>query len=156
MVGEAKREEVEPLPRKLWLARIERIAGGRLATLENALRHASHLLELAPPEFGEFVHPGIGEEQFEALLARRDFDAAARHLVAQAAALRVQAEEHGARVVASISCAKLGRVICGSGPCPASAILDAWASYVLAVGSLSYRAGASPSRAAASLAATRH
>jgi hypothetical protein len=156
VVEEAREEVVEPLPRILWLARIERIAEGRFATVENALRHASHLLELIPLEFREFVQPSIGEEQFETLLTRGDFDGAARHLVARGAALHVQAEEHGARVVASISCAKLGRVICGSGPCAASAILNAWASYVLALGYLFYRGEDPGSRSAASLAATRH
>lgn len=156
MVGEAGREEVEPLPKKLWLARIERIAEGRFATLENALRHASHLLELAPLEFREFARPSISEEQFEALLTRGDLYAAARQLVAQAAALHVQAEEHGTGVVASISCAKHGRVISGSGPCAASAVLHAWTAYLLALRSL-FHSGQDPqSRSATSLAATRH
>lgn len=156
MVGEAEYEEVEPLPRKLWLARVERIAEGRFATLENALRHASHLLELAPLEFREFARPSISEEQFEALLTRGDVDAAARHLVAQAAALHVQAGEHGAGVVASISCAKLSRVTSGSGPCAASAVLHAWTAYFLALGAL-FHSGEDPrSRSAACLAATRH
>jgi hypothetical protein len=127
------KDSIAPLPISLWFSRIELIAEGGLSSLENALRHASHLLQLTPFEFRHVVHPSVSEEQFEALLSAGDLDTAARHLIAQPAALRVDESDPSGRVAASISCSILGRVIHGTGTCIASAVLNAWTTCLLAL-----------------------
>ena len=123
---------IEPLNSQIWFGRIELIAGATLP-LENALRHASHLLQLAPTQFRNVLRLAIDEDSFEALLDAGDFDAAARHLVAQPTSLSVTHGASGSMVSAEISCVVLKRVIQGTGKSEADAILDAWASCVLAL-----------------------
>src|SRR5690606_16909675 len=73
--------EIEPLEPSLWFARIELIARGGLGSIENSLRHAGHLMQLAPPSFRPAAHLAASEREFEALLDAKDFDTAARCLV---------------------------------------------------------------------------
>lgn len=124
-------DSIEPLVPRLWFERIEKVAGGHLGSVENALRHTAHLLQLTPTPFRNVVRLGIDEERFEALLEAGDFDAAARHLVGQPTALSVQADREESKFRATISCSILGRAISGSGETVASAILDAWTTCLL-------------------------
>lgn len=120
---------VEPLPSQLWFMRLEKIASGELLSVENALRHASHLLQLTPIAYRELVRPTIGEDRLEAFLASGDLDGAARHLVAQPFALSLS--EAGDMAQATISCPNLGHPVQVSGDTAASAILGAWATCLL-------------------------
>jgi len=61
-------DEIEPLPAELWFDRIEMIERGELASTENALRHAFHLLQLTPLEFRPREYGTIDEADYEALL----------------------------------------------------------------------------------------
>lgn len=123
-------EKIEPLDAVLWFQRIEMIANGELS-VENSLRHALHLLQLAPAPFRNVVRLEIAEWRFEALLESGRFNLAARHLVAQPTALVVERGPDRTKIVASISCVILQRVIRGTGETEAAAILDAWSSCML-------------------------
>jgi hypothetical protein len=117
----------------LWFRRVEKIANGELGDIESALRHASHLLQLAPTRFRPVLRLAIDENSFEMLLAEGDYDAAARHLIAQPAALTI--ERHPARTGfrATIRCVILHRTVHGSGESMAAAILAAWTKCLLAL-----------------------
>ena len=123
--------EVEPLDASLWFFRIEMIARRELA-IENSLRHAAHLLQMAPLPLRPILRLATPEDRFEALLDAGDFDAAARHLVGQPTALTLEPSD-GSQVVAAISCIVLKRVITGVGETEATAILDAWTTCLLAI-----------------------
>jgi hypothetical protein len=97
-----------------------------LRGVEKSLRHAAHLLQLTPKRFRHVLRLSLNERAFEALLDAGEFDAAARHLVAQPTALSVGEGSNGA-IRAMISCEILNRVISGTGETAAIAILDAWA-----------------------------
>lgn len=125
--------QIEPLDPALWFRRIEKIANGDLGSLENALRHASHLLQLTPRPFRGVVRLAIEEDRFEALLAAGDFDTAARRLIAQPAALAVETGTEAASVRATISCVIRNRAISGTGDTVASAVLSAWTTCLLAL-----------------------
>lgn len=125
-------EDIEPLAPALWFRRIEMIRRGELRTMEDTLRHASHLLQLTPRPFRHVVRLAVDEDSFEALLEAGEFDAAARHLIAQPTALTIDDVTTG-RVRATISCVILDRAIDGSGDTVASAVLDAWTTCLLAL-----------------------
>lgn len=125
-------DDVEPLAAALWFGRIEVIARGELGSVESSLRHAAHLLQLTPRPFRPLVHLSVDEDAFEALLEAGEFDAAARHLVAQPAALSVEQYPNGP-IRAVISCAILKRTIPGTGETVATAILNAWTTCLLAL-----------------------
>jgi hypothetical protein len=124
--------EVRPLLPAMWFERIDTIARGELGSVENALRHASHLLQLTPTQFREVVHGSLDEDAFEALLDAGELDTAARHLIAQPTALSVEEDADG-RVQAVISCVILRRAIRGTGDTVATAVLDAWTTCLLAL-----------------------
>lgn len=126
-------EHIEPLDSALWFRQIEKIAQGQLAGMEQSLRHASHLLQLTPLRFREVVRLAIEEEAFEAMLSSGDFDTAARHLIAQPAALAVEDHDDGQSFRATISCVILKRTIGGGGPTVAAAVLSAWTTCLLAL-----------------------
>ena len=125
-------EEMEPLDRARWFRRIEMIARGELVTIERALRHAAHLLQLTPRPFRHVVRMSLEEETFEALLEAGELDTAAKHLIAQPAALTVK-QDPGGPVEAVISCVILKQAIHGSGETVAAAVLDAWTACLLAL-----------------------
>jgi hypothetical protein len=125
-------DEIEPLDAALWFRRIEMIARGELGGVENSLRHAAHLLQLAPRPFRHAVRLSLNEAAFEALLDRGEFDNAARHLVAQPTALSVNEGQDGP-VRATIRCIILKRAIDGTGDTVATAVLAAWTTCLLAL-----------------------
>ena len=133
VTGRGMTEHIEPLASALWFQRIEKIANGEMGSIENALRHAAHLLQLTPVRFRDVVRLAIEEEGFEALLEAGDFDAAARHLIAQPAALAVDEDAGEACVRATISCVILNRAIDRTGDTVASAVLAAWTTCLLAL-----------------------
>ena len=73
-------EDVEPLPADMWFGRIEVIGSGELDNTESALRHAFHLLQLAPREFRPPEYADLDEKGYEAPLETGKLDAAARRL----------------------------------------------------------------------------
>lgn len=118
-------DDIEPLPSEEWFERIEMIANGELGSTENALRHAMHLLQLAPPEFRPSGYEAIDEETYEALLAAGDLEGVARRLVA-VPTLAVATNSIPDGVEAAIRCKILNLTIFGKGDSAAAAILQAW------------------------------
>ena len=82
--------DLEPLSSEIWFDRVELIATGALAGVEQSLRHAYHLQQIAPLALRESIQPAIGEADFEELLASEDFGAAARSLVGKPMLLDLQ------------------------------------------------------------------
>ena len=122
---------IEPLEASLWFARIELIARGGLGSVENSLRHAAHLMQLAPASFRPAAQWAADERAFEALLDAEDFDSAARCLVdPEQLGLRAP---NGRAAAARIACPLLDRVIDGVGGTIAAAVLDAWTKRLLAL-----------------------
>jgi len=126
-------KEMEPLDGVLWFRRIEMIANRRLGCVGNSLRHASHLMLLAPAPFRQHIGLVIDEEQFEALLDSEDFDSAARHLVAQQGVLTFERATDATPIKATIGCLVLKRAVDGYGETVADAVLDAWSAHILAL-----------------------
>ena len=125
-------KNIEPLNSVAWFRRIEMIANGELASTENALRHALHLLQLSPHEFRPREYQPIDEESFEGLLEAGELDSAARRLVA-APSLTVSSTENADGVEVAIRCRDLGRTLFGRGDSVAAAILQVWATCLLSL-----------------------
>jgi hypothetical protein len=124
-------EEIEPLDAAMWFRRIEMIANRELGSVENALRHASHLMLLAPAPFRQHVGPAVDEQRFEALLDCGEFDTAARYLVARPSALTTGRAADTNAITATIKCSVSNRAIEGHGETIADAVLDAWTTHLL-------------------------
>ena len=124
---------VEPLEPVLWFSRIEMIANGEVGPIENSLRHAAHLLQLTPASLRPRVGLSTDEHTFEALLNSGEFDTAARHLIAQPTALSIEPGDAPNVIRATIKCSVLNRNIDGRADTIAAAVLDAWATCLLAL-----------------------
>lgn len=122
---------IEPLAPALWFQRIVVISTGELDSLENSLRHAAHLVRLAPVPFRRVVLPILGEREFGALLGAGDLETAAQHLVVPPASLIVEPGGDGPRSRAAIACNILKRPVTGRGSTLAEAILEAWANRLI-------------------------
>jgi hypothetical protein len=121
----------EPLATGLWFQRVAIVAGCELGSIENSLRHAAHLVQLAPISFRRVMPRSLEEEAFEALLDSGDFDAAARQLFASPTTLLVETSVDGSPVRAVVGCAILKRPVDGKGDTAAAAILEAWAKWLV-------------------------
>jgi len=121
----------EPLDAVLWFKRVELIANGVLGSVENSLRHASHLVAIAPQRLRPLIGLGVDPESFEELLESGDFDTAARHLVARQRALSIEGEAGASLVRATIRCPALDARVHGIGDTIAKAVLNAWTSRLL-------------------------
>lgn len=125
--------EIEPLIPSLWFKRIAMIAAGEFGSLENSLRHAGHLLQLAPRPLRHVVRLDADEDTFEALLCAGDLDAAARRLVAQPMAFSIDEGDGTGTVQATIWCPIQGRAVGGRGDSIAAATLAAWSTCLLSL-----------------------
>ena len=123
--------DLDPLSSEIWFERIGLIAAGVLAGVEQSLRHAYHLQQIAPRALRESIQPAIGEDDFEELLASGDFGAAARSLVGKPMSLDVQAGNDALEKIAIVACGQRREAARGRGPTEALAILDAWSRCVL-------------------------
>src|SRR5688572_12590722 len=97
-------KSIEPLTPALWFQRIAIIADGQLNNLENSLRHAGHLIQLAPISFQEILMPILDEDEFEALLDAGELDTAARRLFGPDAGLLIEPAAVGEPVRAVFAC----------------------------------------------------
>ena len=126
-------KSIEPLAAALWFQRIAVIADGQLGNIENSLRHAGHLLQLAPLSFRHVLGAIADEDSFEALLEKGDFDAAARQLFGPTATVRVGPGTGASMPRAAVDCAILKRTVEGSGDTPAEAMVNAWARWLVSL-----------------------
>ena len=85
--GANERGTIATLAPDLWFGRLWTLAG-RLETgqtgLEEALRHAFHLVQIAPGPFSEIVECELSEVAYESYLGKGAFDAAATALTSSA------------------------------------------------------------------------
>lgn len=126
-------EHVEPLAADLWFQQLEKVAEGSFRSTENALRHMSHLLQLAPAEFRPLIRLPVEEDRFEALLQAGKTDTAARVLIAEPASLSIALNLDGG-FHATITC--FDRVFTRGGRTRAAAVLAALTDGLLALRSL--------------------
>lgn len=127
-------QESESLPLKLWFARIDRIASQNFGSIENRLRHAMHLVHLAPRSLQPALGRPLVESKLEGLLEKGDHDDAARYLVRPGSlSVRSIAHDGGHAVEARIVCPLLKRVVRGWGDGIAGSVLDAWTRQMLAL-----------------------
>ena len=124
--------EIEPLSAELWFARLRVIAKGELPGIQNSLRHAAHLAQLAPPPFRARLRLAVKEGEYESLLVSEQFDQAARHLVNGSKILVADEEQDDAQKLVTVSCIVLDHAVIGRGASLAHAILEAWANGLLA------------------------
>lgn len=121
----------EPLATGLWFQRVAIVATGELGSIENSLRHAAHLVQLAPIAYRRVMPPVLEEDAFEALLASGDFDSAARQLFGPPTALLIETRADGSPLRAIVGCPILKRPVDGAGDSAAAAMLDAWARWLV-------------------------
>ena len=124
--------EIQPLEAWLWLRRVEMIANGDLGGVENSLRHAAHLAQLAPRTFRPHVGLATDDHAFEALLDSGEFDGAARHLLP--AAVNIEPEAGAIRTEVAVRSPLMNRTFHGKGETLAHAILEAWTACLLSLG----------------------
>jgi hypothetical protein len=121
----------EPLATGLWFQRVAIAASGELGSVENSLRHAAHLVQLAPFSFRRVLPPLLDDDAFETLLEAGEFDTAARQLFAPPTTLLIETSADGSPLRAVIGCVILRRPVDGTGETAAAAILDAWAKWLV-------------------------
>lgn len=79
-------DDIEPLAPGHWLRRMAQLATRSLDEdddLERALRHAFHLVRLAPRPLRHIIRAEGDEAEFEALLDARNFEAAVLRLLGE-------------------------------------------------------------------------
>lgn len=136
-------EDIEPLETGLWTQRIGQLAGWPVADqagMERILRHAFHLVQLAPRPLRHLIHCTCAEGEFETLLEAGAFDAAALRLIGHRTPfiLRKTAGDEGATAEAWQGGVWPSRVWPGadgdrpgaSGPSLALALLRAWIGWI--------------------------
>lgn len=122
---------IEPLPTSLWFQRIAITASGGLGGIENSLRHAAHLVQLAPISFRRVMPWILGEDAFETLLESGEFDTAARQLFVQPTTVLIETSADDDPLRAVVGCAILKRPVEGTGDTAAAAMLDAWVKWLV-------------------------
>lgn len=122
---------IEPLAPALWFQRIAVIATGELASVENSLRHAGHLVQLAPVYYRKVLLPIVNEDEFEALLEAGDLDTAARQLFGPSTTLLIESGSGDTPARAVIACAILKQKVVGAGETTAAAMLKAWTNWLV-------------------------
>lgn len=102
------------------------------APIENSLRIAHHLARLTPPPFAQLA-PGVpDEEEFEALLERAAFEAAAVALIGTALSHEALAPGGGEGAAARVWREGAGDEACAQAETLALALVRAWLAFMLA------------------------
>jgi hypothetical protein len=122
-------DELSPIDADLWFGRLAMIARGELRSLERSLRHAFHLVQLAPEEFRRSVRPAADEPSFEALLDACQFHEAASLLIHYPSP-PVMAFTGTQVIEAEIACPECSALFRGAGANSGSAILGCCLDYL--------------------------
>jgi hypothetical protein len=130
------RESIEPLSQKTWFASVARLSAQSVATpaaVGSALRHAYHLIQLAPHALRTSVSAAVSERAFEDLLDAGIHDIAAQALVGSPAGLALVRQPASRAIFAEVRFSNGGSPGCGQGRTIARAILQAWCRAALAL-----------------------
>ncbi|HEU4652016.1 MAG TPA: hypothetical protein VFS49_11445 [Croceibacterium sp.] len=143
------RDSIEPLGLESWFASVRRLsvlAAGGQATVGSALRHAYHLVQLAPHGLRGSIAATLSERAFEQLLEAGVYDIAAQALVGSPAGLALVRQPGSRTIFAEVRFPAGSGVGCGQGRTIALAILQAWCRAALALDRSTDRAPARAQR----------
>lgn len=131
-------EDIEPLSPVLWFqsfevlrARLEQVWG---LSPESHLRHAYHLLQLAPIPLRNLLQPEVTEAEYESLLAAERFDAASIALLGPGFGYQVYREAGETSTTAVLALASTGSRGTATSTTLAMAILPAFCDTIRALG----------------------
>lgn len=98
-------DDIEPLEPGHWLLRLGQLAPRPLDDedqLERVLRHAYHLVQLAPRPLRHVIRATCGEAEFEHLLEGRRFEDAVRRLIGRHMAYGLDLSRRSSGVTAEV------------------------------------------------------
>ena len=127
------RPDIEPLEPAHWFARFRSLQARTLDdpnVLGASLRHAFHLVQLAPRPLRHIVRCDLTELQFEELLLGDQFFPAVLALVAPALEYSVLGGSSRNEVRAEVWEQDGHNRFCGEGEAPESALCKAWLNYL--------------------------
>lgn len=130
------RDSIEPLGVKTWFGSVDRLrtkAIGDSLSIGSALRHAYHLVQLAPHPLRTSISAALSERAFEELLDAGIHDIAAQALVGAPAGFALVRQPDSKTIFAEVRFPDGGRPGCGQGRTIARAILQAWCRAALAL-----------------------
>jgi hypothetical protein len=130
------RDSIEPLGLKTWFTSVGRLSARAVAdpaALGSALRHAYHLVQLAPHPLRTAVSAALSERAFEDLLEAGIHDIAAQALVGSPAGLALVRQPASKAIFAEVRFPDGSSAGCGQGRTIARAILQAWCRAALAL-----------------------
>lgn len=118
-----------------WFESLARLSGWVAvgAPIENSLRIAGHLARLSPPPFAQLASLPLGEDEFEALLERAAFEAAAIALIGTALSYDVIPHAEGESVAARVWRDDGDDEALASADTLALALVRAWLQFMLAL-----------------------
>lgn len=130
------RDSIEPLSLETWfgsVGRLNALALNGRTTIGSALRHAYHLVQLAPHALRTSVSAATSERAFENLLEAEIYDIAAQALVGSPAGLALVRQPGSKAIFAEVRFPDGRGLGCGQGRTIAPAILQAWCRAALAL-----------------------
>jgi hypothetical protein len=130
-------EDIEPLEPRVWTQRIGQLADWSItdeAGIERTLRHAFHLVQLAPRPLRHLIHCTCSEREFETLLDARAFDAAALRLIGHRTPFILKKSTGSEGATAELWQNDDADRHEASGPSVALALLRAWIEWVSTFG----------------------
>jgi hypothetical protein len=130
------RDSIEPLGLKTWFGSVARLSAKAVAApaaVGPALRHAYHLVQLAPYPLRSSISAALNERAFEDLLEAGIHDIAAQALVGSPAGLALVRQPDSKAIFAEVRFPDGASPGCGQGRTIARAILQAWCRAALAL-----------------------
>lgn len=125
-------DDIEPLEFGAWFSRISQVSSWPIQetdTLERALRHSFHLVQLAPLALRPVINCAVAEDEFEGLLDDGDQVGAATAFICDASWPKAEFTRHGGPAAGGF----VGkRMQCGRATTPID-IFARWLSSVMTV-----------------------
>lgn len=135
-MGQGASGDVEPLETGLWLQEWDKLASRSLIDdqdLERVLRHAFHLVQLAPRPLRHLINCAVSEEQYEIMLEVGAWDSAAISLIGDQLGISVTRLSGTENFTAHVSNLREPAPRRVSDSTFARAVLKAWLKYLTAV-----------------------